>query len=74
MAGAWPSSAAHINGGGSAQGFLRVHVRAMVEQHLHRIDIAGARRHHERSPSQRELLVGIGSGVDQRLDDRRHLR
>ena len=55
--------------GGSAQGFLRIHIRAVVQQHLDRIDIAGARRHHERSPSQRELLIGIGSGLDQRLDD-----
>ena len=55
--------------GGSAQGFLRIHVRAVVEQHLDRIDIAGARRRHERSSSQREMLVGIGSGFEQRRDD-----
>ena len=42
---------------GSAQGFLRVHVGAVVEQHLHRLDVAGARRHHQRRPAERQLLV-----------------
>ena len=56
-------------GRGSAQGFLRIHLRAVVEQHLHRLHIAGARRFHERSPSQRELLIGISAGLDQRFND-----
>ena len=53
----------------AAQRFFRVDIRAVVNQNLDRIDIPGARRRHHRSAAQRQMLVGIGSGVEQCADD-----
>ena len=51
------------------QGFLRVDLRAAVEQHLHRRHVARARRHHQRRLSPRQRLVRIRARLQQALDD-----
>ena len=56
---------------GASQRFLRVDLRAAVEQHLHRRHVAGARRHHQRRLSPRQRLVRIRARLQQALDDRR---
>jgi len=53
----------------STQCFFGVHVGAAIEQDFHRVDITGARRQHEGSPSERKALVGIGAGGEERRDD-----
>ena len=52
----------------TAERFLRVRVRAVVEQRLHRLDVAGARGEHQRRPAERKRLVGIGPGLDEGRD------
>ncbi len=58
--------------GGAAQGVLRVHVGAVIEQDLDRVDVAGPRRHHEgRLAMRQDGHVRVGSGFQQLFDHRR---
>ncbi len=64
-------------GGGPHQGVLparllhRVQLRAVREQHLHRVRRAVPRRLHQRRFAVRHRDVGVGAGLEQPLLDRR---
>src|SRR5687767_7217640 len=49
----------------AAQRLLGVDVGAAIDQHRHRLDVAGSRRRHQRCAAQRQFLVGIGSSRQQ---------
>ncbi len=55
----------------SAPGFLRVDVGSRGKKRLGRVNLAAARGSHQRSFAVRSPEIGIGAGLEQRVDDRR---
>ena len=55
---------------GSANVFLGVDVGLVVQKHFHRVQVAGARGHHERRIAHGSNLVGIRAGLQQFVDHR----
>ena len=65
----WCSETAHISGSRIAPGFLRVHLCAMVQQNFNGVDLPGSRGHHQsRVAGFRKRGIGVGSGLEERLD------
>ena len=55
----------------TAPGLLRVDLGSVVQQHLERVGLPGACRHHERRVSKfRQRGIGVCSGLDELFDHR----
>ena len=55
----------------SVPAFFRIHRRAMTEQHLHRLDPAGASGRHQHRLALRHRGVRVGAGLQECFDDGR---
>ena len=67
----WLCAAAHISAVCPCQLFARIDRRAVRQQHVRGVDVAGARRRHQRGLAFGPGGVGVGAGLQQPLDHRR---